>query len=169
MTKAKANDPGDPIIFIWLLPDVVAFKSEGSKVSKLFLMRACAVMVRVVAQLRHQESAPEGKRLKKRDVGNIATELFSDAAEEIPLTTQAQTHRADVALAPSGDGAVNAWISPLVTQAELERATRFMLHAAFRAMLEARVVLKPNEFLCWLIELSSDTAVGVVAPSESPE
>ena len=99
MTKAKANDPGDPIIFIWLLPDVVAFKSEGSKVSKLFLMRACAVMVRVVAQLRHQESAPEGKRLKKRDVGNIATELFSDAAEEIPLTTQAQTHRADVALA----------------------------------------------------------------------
>lgn len=150
--------PHPPEILIWILPDAIAFQSNAKDMSKLFMARACGFLVRTIAEQRHREENPEGARLKKRAVADLAAELFIRAAEEVPITTVRQERRSDVAFSSveSTSTSILIYCSPLIVRSELERAAVFMLRATFRAMLDARVVLKPCEFQEWLEELACE-------------
>ena len=173
MTKALDDAGGVPIekpsILIWVLPDAVAFSSEAQRVSKLYLMRASATLVRCCAEFQHRNTHPEGAKLKKKAVAEFAAWLFLRAADEIPLTTVKQDHKADVAIAPAGASGVMLFLSPMIAMTELERATIFLLRATFRGMLESRTVLTPTEFLTWLEELACETVAQSVVPSTEQE
>lgn len=164
MTKALDTGRGlpapipDPEIMLWVLPEAIAFQSNAQQVSKLFMARSAALLIRCTAELIHSETQPSGSRLQKKAVASLAIELFGRAANEVPITTVRQSTRADVAMGRCDDHStgVNLFLSPLLVRAELERATVFMLRATFRAMVESRTVLTPTEFSMFIEELACD-------------
>jgi hypothetical protein len=160
MTKALDEglrpSPEGSLVLIWVQPEEIAFAMTGPRKSLLSLVRASAGLVRAVAEIRHLEAHPEGARLRKSAIRELAAELFIRAAQPQHCTTKAQDRTADVILEIQGPH-VDIFRTELVTLSELERAAAFLLRSTFQGCMTSGTVASPVEFTRWLEELACDT------------
>ncbi len=156
MTKAddvRSVGVPQPHVYLWILPDAIAFAHTGGKKSLLGLTRCAAALVRAVAETRAGDAG--ARRVSRKLARDVAAELFVRASTQQPSTTVAQTHRPDVLLVLGAT--VELHISKLLVQAELERAASFVLSSAFRGCLTSGFVTGAVEFQAWLDDLVMQT------------